>query len=111
MADLLALSNELLLIIASFLPQVDLLNLTLTSKRLRNSTEPELFREYINPIFMGRSCKPFLRRIIGNPGLARYVRYLDIKTWTTLVEENPHFGEGEYDRSPSTFIRGVPLFC
>jgi hypothetical protein len=92
MTILIELSTELLLHVASFLPQVDLLNLSLTNKQLRNSTEPELFREYTNSQLYGRSCKPFLRRIIENPKLARHVHCLDLKSWSNLTEINPMFG-------------------
>jgi hypothetical protein len=91
---------ELLLNIASFLSQVDLLNLSLTNKQLRYSTEPELYREYMNTgeAVNGRDLKPFLRRIIEAPKLTRYVHYLDLKHWTTLIGINPLFGK--HDEKP-----------
>src|SRR5215813_11288199 len=73
------LSTELLLHIASFLSQVDLLNISLTDKHLRGCTEPELYREYTNVRPYGRSFKPFLRRMIERPDLTRHVRRLELR--------------------------------
>ncbi|KAE9961511.1 hypothetical protein BLS_001888 [Venturia inaequalis] len=95
MAGLLELSTELLLMIASFLSQEDLLNISLTSKDLRTRTELELLREYTNIQLYGRSCKPLLRRLIEKPEVRRHVHRLDLKNWSTLVEINPLFGTHE----------------
>jgi hypothetical protein len=83
------LSTELLLHIASFLSQVDLLNISLTDKHLRGCTEPELYREYKNTSGHGRPFKPFLQRIIERPDLKRHVRRLELRWWTTLNNMNP----------------------
>jgi len=90
------LSTELLLHIASFLSQVDLLNISLTDKHLRGCTEPELYREYTNARPYGRSFKPFIRRMIERPDLTRHVRRLDLRWWTCLSEMNPEYGEYEF---------------
>lgn len=90
------LSTELLLHIASFLSQVDLLNISLTDKHLRGCTEPELYREYINLRAYGRSFKPFLQRMIERPDLTRHVRRLELRWWTTLDHMNPIYGRKEY---------------
>lgn len=89
------ITTELLLNIVSFLPQVDILNLSLTNRQLRHSTEPELYREYTNTgkAIDGRDLKPFLRRIIEFPKLTRYVHYLDLKVWTSMNDLDPMFGE------------------
>lgn len=96
MTHLTELSTELLLHIASFLPQVDLLNISLTSTRLRNATEAELYREWTNHPNIHRRGEerriiPFLRRIIEHPKLARYVHYLETNLWSTLTDWNPVF--------------------
>lgn len=73
MATLNDLSPEILLIVASYLPQTDLLNLSLTTHRLRSATEYELFREYHNPHLHRRSLKPFILRLLNNQKLAHNV--------------------------------------
>ncbi|QDS70456.1 hypothetical protein FKW77_009909 [Venturia effusa] len=95
------ISTELLLNVVSFLSQVDILNLSLTNKQVRHATEPELYREYTNTggQMHGRDLKPFLRRIIDSPELARYVHYLDLKGWTTMIELDPRCGD----------LTGIPL--
>lgn len=92
MADLLGLGTELLLIIASYLSQEDLLNLSLTNKDLRTRTESELLREYTNIQLRGRSPKSFLRLLIDRPEVRCHVHRLDLKNWSTLIEINPLFG-------------------
>jgi hypothetical protein len=81
---LLTLSTELLLCIASFLLQHELLNVSLTCKHLQSATEPELFREYSNVSRRRRSFLPFLRRIIRQPDLGKHTRKLSLRPWTTL---------------------------
>lgn len=82
MPQLLDLSAELVLNIAFFLRQVDLLNISLTCKVLHQVTERELFREYRNRRIV-KSCSTikFVLRIIRNPELAKYVKSLDLKEW------------------------------
>jgi hypothetical protein len=87
MVDILDLSPELLLCVASFLAQVDLLNVSATCWRLRTATESELYREYSNPF--RRSLVPFIKRLLDRPDLAKYVRRLDLKAWDTLEVINP----------------------
>jgi hypothetical protein len=94
MVDILDLSPEVLLCVASFLTQVDLLNVSVVCWRLRTATEPELYREYFSPY--GRSFLPFVKRLIDRPDLAKYVRRLELKTWDTLTTLNPeHFNHDE----------------
>lgn len=94
MTHLSELSTELLLHIASYLPQRDLLNIALTSTTLRNATEAELYREWTNR-YTWIGCKskilPFVRRIIDCPELARYVRFLETDLWSTLTDRDPEF--------------------
>lgn len=91
--SLLDLSSELLLSIASFLRQVDLLNLALTCSTLRCTTEPELYREYSNPRLYSRSFLPFVKKILERPELCKYVKKLDFKNWDTLDAFNPTYYE------------------
>ncbi|KAF1961705.1 hypothetical protein CC80DRAFT_531548 [Byssothecium circinans] len=91
MPALLDLSAELLLSVAYFLPQVDLLNVSLTCKLLHDATEPELYREYNNTRRNGRSIVPYLLRLIAVPKLTKYVRFIDFKPWGTLNEISPEF--------------------
>ncbi|KAF1846507.1 uncharacterized protein K460DRAFT_417571 [Cucurbitaria berberidis CBS 394.84] len=89
---LLDLSAELLLSIAADLRQVDLLNISLTCKRLRHVTEPELYREYNN---LRPGCHPFLpfiKKIIERPELAKHVRRVDLRSWQTVDIFHPVFG-------------------
>lgn len=81
---LLTLSAELLLCVASFLQQQELLNVSLTCKHLQSTTEPELFREYSNVSRHRRSFLPFLRRIIRQPNLGKQIRQLNLRSWTTI---------------------------
>ncbi|KAF9694675.1 hypothetical protein EKO04_007551 [Ascochyta lentis] len=92
---ILELSSELILCIASFLEQVDLLNVSLTCKRLNEVTEPELYREYSNPRLHSRAVAQFVRRVIRKPEIARYVKRIDIKGWETLDGLQP----GNYEAS------------
>jgi hypothetical protein len=97
MAELMNLSSELLLCVASFLPQIDLLNVSLTCTHLRNVTEPELYREYVNPCIYRRSFTPFLRTLLERPELTRYVHRLELKYWSTLDHWNPEYCEGRIE--------------
>jgi hypothetical protein len=84
---------ELLLNVASFLPQVDLLNVSLTCRRLHDVTESELYREYTNPherlyreyinihkrqIRFKRSIREFVLRLLDRPDLAKYVSRVEL---------------------------------
>ncbi|KAL6710349.1 hypothetical protein ACN47E_009295 [Coniothyrium glycines] len=85
------LSPELLLCVASFLRQVDLLNISLTCKYLQSATEPELFREYKNTRIFGRSFYPFIDKLIERPEICKYFQKLQFKQWETLDSLNPRF--------------------
>ncbi|KAF2683807.1 hypothetical protein K458DRAFT_42686 [Lentithecium fluviatile CBS 122367] len=92
---LIKLSTELLESMASFLPQVGLLSVSLTCKRLRTATELELFREYLcpggdNPI------AALIKRLLGQPDLAKYVQKICLKDWVTLGHLDPEKARGEY---------------
>lgn len=78
------LSPEILLIIASCLPQSDLLNLSLTTHRLRSAVEYELFCEYRNPHLHRRSLKPFILRLLNDQKLAQTVRSVAIDAGSYL---------------------------
>lgn len=80
MAAINDLSAELLLIVASYLSQVDLLNISITCKQLRYVTEPELYREYYNARLDRRHVKPYVLRLISRPDLWKYVRSLAIES-------------------------------
>jgi hypothetical protein len=95
MIDILDLSPELLLCVASFLAQVDLLNVSATCWRLRATSEPELYREYSNPF--RRSLVPFIKRLVERPDLAKYVRRLDLKAWDTLEVIIPDHNNRQLD--------------
>jgi hypothetical protein len=88
---------ELILDVASYISQADLLNLALTCNRLRDVTEAELYREYNNSREGGRSLKPFILRLLDRPELARHVQYADVR----ISEPSPHFRDDflpEYGR-------------
>jgi hypothetical protein len=95
MPQLLDLSVELILCNAANVRQVDLLNISLTCKTLREVTIPELFRKYRNPNHYGPPLSRFAHVIVRHPELAKYLQRVDIKGWTALddldpmVEENP----------------------
>ena len=72
------LAPELLLNIAAFLPQVDLLNIAITSKHLRDVTQPELYREYNNDPGSGRSLMLLVMRLVRQPELSKHVRRVNI---------------------------------
>ncbi|KAF3039569.1 hypothetical protein E8E12_008338 [Didymella heteroderae] len=89
MAQLLDLSTELIWCIAGYLDQVDLLNITLTCKFLKDATEKELYREYNNPRLYGRPLATFVYRILERPEIAKYVTSLDCKDWDTMERLDP----------------------
>lgn len=78
------LSPELLDNIASRLSQVDLLSVAQTCHYLRNATEPQLFREYINPDPTRRSIKSFLFTVIRRHEMRSFVHRVDLSGWETL---------------------------
>lgn len=82
--SLLGLSTELLLLIASHLRQVDLLNVSMVCKHMNVMVEPELYREYSNPRLYSRSLWTFIRRIAQRPELAKHVRRIDLFEWDYL---------------------------
>lgn len=91
---------ELLLNVASRLSQADLLNITLTHRRLKDITEPELFREYTNIRLVtedhsgdGRPFIPFIRRLIDRPELAKHVRFVDLRPYSHLYQLSPTQGD------------------
>ena len=67
------LTPELLLQVASYLSQMDLLTLSSTNKHLKEVTEPELFREFIHTQDHG-VLELFILRILERPYLAKHVR-------------------------------------
>jgi hypothetical protein len=98
--SLLDLSPELLLIVATHVRQVDLLNLSLVCKHLNCALEPELYREYNNPRLYVRPILPFIQKLIAHPVLAKHVRKVDLHPWEFigLVEPFPdEEGEPDYD--------------
>lgn len=98
---LVELIPELLLTIASFLPQEDLLNISLTCTRLRNVTQSQLYREYINPNYVTlnrggqRSLKSFVFRLLSQPELTKYVHRVDLKQYQHFADLHPDFGPPE----------------
>lgn len=82
--SILNLSPELLLLVATQLRQVDLLNVSLVCKQLHFVTEPELYREYSNPRNHTRSFLPFIRKLIERPELTKHVRLVDLHAWDML---------------------------
>ena len=89
MSGLLDLSTELIWYIAAYLDQVDLLNVSLTCRFLRETTERELFREYSNPQLYGRALAKLVVRILQKPELARHIKHLDLKAWDTMSDLDP----------------------
>lgn len=87
------LSPELILSIASYLRQVDLLNVALVCKRLQATTEPELYREYSNPRLSNRPIVPFVKRVLQDDRFARCIKKLDLRGWNTLDRFNPLYSE------------------
>ena len=71
--NLAQLSPELLLLIASYLPQIDLLNVALVCKYLRIVTEPELYREYHAPDSGHRSLVQYIEALLREPRRLRQV--------------------------------------
>ncbi|KAH8724892.1 hypothetical protein GQ44DRAFT_707980 [Phaeosphaeriaceae sp. PMI808] len=101
MLELLDLSVELLICIASHLRQIDLLNISLTCKHLREATECELHREYRNRLLgYTHPVSKFVLRILRQPDLARYFKTVNVKGWDTLGDFNPVFYERIGDIPP-----------
>ncbi|KAH5277195.1 hypothetical protein HBI70_095320 [Parastagonospora nodorum] len=92
--SLLNLSPELLLLVASYVRQVDLLNVSLVCKQLHFTIEPELYREYSNPRLYTRSILPFIKKIIERPELAKHVRQVDLHEWESFDHFYPHMHNG-----------------
>ncbi|KAL1596980.1 hypothetical protein SLS60_008562 [Paraconiothyrium brasiliense] len=122
---LLRLSAELILSIAAYVDQVDLLNLSLVCKHLKGVTEPELYREYTNIHLYNRTFPRFLKRIIRSPDLARNVKKVDLSHWETIDVFNPSFLESgnvipdsdqkatefDYARAPEPNEEDYLLYC
>jgi hypothetical protein len=105
MPQLLGLSNDLVQCIASWLHQVDLLNVSLTYKKLRNVTERELFREYQSPhLEDSLLISSFILRIVRSPYLARYVKTLDLNKWHTLEDRNSFDGSLEPEPTEDEYV-------
>jgi hypothetical protein len=77
---------ELLLWIASHLQRVDLFNVSLACKHLREATQSELYRDYSTP---RRRILPLVKPLIERPELRKHVQRLQLGYWTTLVCFNP----------------------
>ena len=96
--QLIDLVPELLLHISSFIPQVDLLNVSLTSRKLRDVTEPELYREYatscqyLHQKKKNVSLRSFVRCLVRRPELARHVRLIYLRTGAHLSDLSPKDG-------------------
>lgn len=101
--SLLNLSTELILLIASHLRQVDLLNISLVCKQLNVMAEPELYREYNNPRLYNRSLWPFIRRLIRRPELAKHVRSVDLFEWEYVDTLEPLEFNGRIDDDREDF--------
>ncbi|KAF2855750.1 hypothetical protein T440DRAFT_475114 [Plenodomus tracheiphilus IPT5] len=107
MPDLFDLSSEIILSIASHLRQVDLLNVSLTCQFLRQTTEPELFRE-----FSGGGILPLIAlilRILRKPDIARYVKAVDLrrKREPDLIVDSGH--NGKEKRREIKLRTGMPV--
>jgi hypothetical protein len=99
---------ELLLNVATFLSQTDLLTLTLTNKHLKKVTEPELFKEFVNRESYGSSSiKRFILTVLDRPHLAKYVHRVHLGSYYHLqhvgpsayyLDEFPDCEENEYQR-------------
>jgi hypothetical protein len=97
---ILDMSPELLLLVATHLRQVDLLNVSLVCKQLHFVTEPELYREYSNPRIYTRTFLPFIRKLIERPELAKHVRSVDLHAWDMLDLFSPDLSN---DRTATEF--------
>ncbi|KAJ8116443.1 hypothetical protein OPT61_g2140 [Boeremia exigua] len=93
------LSPELILRIASFLEQIDLLNVSLTCRYLKETTESELYRMFSNPFLHSCTIAKFVLRLVKRPKLAEYVRAIDLKGWQTLNELDPIHYVSNYELS------------
>ncbi|KAF2114250.1 hypothetical protein BDV96DRAFT_112721 [Lophiotrema nucula] len=92
----LGLSTELIQSIASFLPQVDLLNISFTCKRLHDATEPELLRVYLCPRG-GNPIAKFVKRLLEDPNRMRHVQIVHLKDWITLSRLSPKEVRDRYE--------------
>jgi hypothetical protein len=105
--DLDGIPAELTAGIIKLLPRVDILNLSLTCRHLRNQTEPELYREFVlsyDRKFIQAQLDPskvgaFTARIISKPELAKHVKRVELRYWSIL---------GEY--APTRYLSGEEVF-
>jgi hypothetical protein len=103
--SLLDISNDLLLLVASSLRYINLLNVSLVCKRLNSSLGPELYREYSNSRFESHSFLSFIRKSIKHPQVVRYVRSLDLHPWDTFSILSPYFINATGNSSIDNFER------
>ncbi|KAJ4356373.1 uncharacterized protein N0V89_004406 [Didymosphaeria variabile] len=82
------LSTEVQLLIAINLSQLDLLNVSLTSKRLHAATEPALYQEYHPPSLRRRSLSLFIKALLKEPKRLHYVHSLRLPEWEILDAQN-----------------------
>jgi hypothetical protein len=81
---------ELLLNVATFLSQTDLLTLTLTNKHLKEVTEPELFKEFVNRESYGSSSiRRFVLTLLDRPHLAKCVHRVHLGSYYHLQHVGP----------------------
>lgn len=104
--SLLSLSPELLLLVASYVRQVDLLNVSLVCKQLHFTIEPELYREYSNPRLYTRSVLLFIKKIIERPELAKHVRRVDLHEWESFDLFYPHMHNGRSELDVDEYRKG-----
>jgi hypothetical protein len=89
MAPLLNLSLELHLCIFAYLSRADLLNVSVTCKYLRAVTEPELYREFSIGRRSTQSFIRFLTVLLQYPERQKYVKSLELYSWSSLQSLNP----------------------
>ncbi|KAF2448721.1 hypothetical protein P171DRAFT_518197 [Karstenula rhodostoma CBS 690.94] len=82
------LSTELLLLIASHLSQLDLLNVSLASKYLHSATEPALYREFHPPCLQRRPLYLFIKALLKDPKRLQYVHSLQLPRWEIIDPPN-----------------------
>ncbi|KAF2009952.1 hypothetical protein BU24DRAFT_427993 [Aaosphaeria arxii CBS 175.79] len=88
----LQLSPELVLEIAGYLEQIDLLNVSLVCKGLRETTKSSLHREYNNVHIMGNSFVDVINRIIDGEIDGRSIKTVRLRPWfslSRLLDEDP----------------------
>jgi hypothetical protein len=114
------LPSELLYDVAEFCDRPTLHSLSLVSRRVRNATEPALYRTFKNPkqpskttepsFYVLRNIRlassvsppdpqrsyflPLLQRITRDPSFAHYIRHVRLQSWTVfLSKHHPHSKE------------------